>query len=67
MDEALMRQITKISDEEERILSGVPLDRELYTSMGDFIVSSDKITGGVRDISIRTHTRYTPFPTHKHN
>ena len=67
MDEFLLGQISMISEEEERILSGIPLDRELYTSNSDFVVSSDKMTGGMRDITVRTHTRYTSFPLHRHN
>ncbi len=67
MDEFLLSQISMISEEEERILSGIPLDRELYTSNSDFVVSSDKMTGGMRDITVRTHTRYTSFPLHRHN
>lgn len=67
MDQDLMRQIASITEEEERILAGTPLDRDIYTTRGDFVVSSDKMTGGMRDITVRTHTRYTPFPTHKHN
>ena len=67
MEDFLLSKISAISEEEENILSGAEIDRGLYTNHRDFIVSSDKITGGTRDITVRTHTRYTEFPTHRHN
>lgn len=67
MEDFLLSKISAISKEEERLLSGEELDLGLYTNNRDLIISSDKITGGERDITVRTHTRYTPFPTHRHN
>ena len=67
MEDLLMQKLSRVSPEEEKILSGNALDQRLYTSNADFIISSDKMTGGIRDITVRTHTRYTDFPLHKHN
>lgn len=67
MEDFLLSKISAISKEETRILSGEALDKGLYTNNRDFIVSSDKITEGSRDITVRTHTRYTDFPMHRHN
>ena len=62
-----MEKISAISDEERRILAGDSIHKENYTAGYDFVVSSDKLLGGIEDISLRTHTRYTVFPLHRHN
>ena len=67
MEDFLLRKLSEVTEEEKRILAGENLDKDIYTEASDFIVHSDKITGGARDITIRTHTRYTGFPLHKHN
>ena len=67
MEEFLLSKLSKISEEEERILTGDGIDKGLYTADGDFIVDTEKIMTGGREIAIRTHTRFTPFPIHKHN
>ncbi len=67
MEDFLMQKISAISAEEQKILSGESVDKRLYTANADFIVNSDTITGGERDITVRTHTRFTDFPLHKHN
>ena len=67
MEDFLLRKISAITPEEERILSGDRINKDIYTENSDFIINSDRLTGGIRDISVRTHTRYTDFPMHKHN
>ena len=67
VEQSLMQKLSAISEEERSILSGTELDKKIYTSNNDFIIKADKITGGARDITVRTHTRYTDFPLHKHN
>ena len=67
MEEFLLKKISKITEEERDILSGGGLDKARYTAGGDFIISSDKMTGKARDITVRTHTRYLDFPNHRHN
>ena len=67
MENFLLAKLSKISKEEEKILTGNAINKELYTAEGDFIVDTEKIMTGGRDIAIRTHTRFTPFPVHKHN
>ena len=66
MEDFLIQKLSAVSDEEKRILSGSELDRRLYTGDADFIVHTDKLMHG-RDINVRTHTRYTDFPLHRHN
>ena len=67
MNEKLLQKISTVSEEEERILSGRTLEKDLYCELDDFVVSSERMTGPSRDISVRTHTRYTDFPLHRHN
>ena len=67
MDELLLKRISEVTNEEKMILSGTPLDRAIYSGTDDFVVSSERISGGKADITVRTHTRYTDFPLHRHN
>ena len=67
MEDFLIKKLSAVTDEERHILAGKNLNKNIYTGPGDFVINSDKITGGVRDITVRTHTRYTNFPLHKHN
>lgn len=66
MRRELLAEISKPTDEEKRILAGEELDKKFYTAENDFIINDRRITKGNRDITMRTHPRYTPFPAHKH-
>ena len=67
MDERILSRISRISDEERRILNGSGLEKDIYCELDDFVVSGELMTGPSRDICVRTHTRYTAFPLHRHN
>ena len=67
MEEFLLTKIAQISEEEKKILLGKDIEKELYSTAHDFVVNTEKIMTGGRDIAVRTHTRYTDFPLHKHN
>lgn len=67
MEDFLLKKIAAVTSEEQSILSGLDIDRNLYTGRGDFIVNAGKLLPGGRSIAVRTHTRYTNFPTHRHN
>ncbi len=67
MEEYLLSKISAITEEEQQILAGAELERERYAVGADFIVTSGRITGKAKDITVRTHTRYVDFPMHKHN
>ena len=66
MEDFLLQKLSAVTDEEKRILSGKELDLRLYLGESDFVIHTDKMMRG-RDISVRTHTRYTDFPLHRHN
>lgn len=57
----------KISDEEEMILKGESLNREIYTTEKVFDIDSEKLLSLGNFITVRTHTRFVDFPVHSHN
>lgn len=65
--EELMRELKKITAEEEKLLAGGGLERELYTSGRDFTVDSEKLLAKGKLITVRPHTRFVDFPGHTHN
>lgn len=67
MEKFLINKLASISCEEEAILSGSSLNKDLYAVGGEFVIDADRILSGGRSIAVRTHTRYTDFPLHKHN
>lgn len=67
MREELMEQLRRVTPEEEQLLAGGRLDRELYTSRREFTMDSEKLLSRGRLITARPHTRFTAFPAHSHN
>jgi AraC family transcriptional regulator, L-rhamnose operon regulatory protein RhaS len=68
MNAELLHGLEKITKEENLILSGNNfVERNLYTTKKDFIVDSKKMLDKGKLIDVRTHTRFTHFPKHKHN
>lgn len=67
MDQKLLSELSRITEEEERLLHGDPVDRTRYASAQDFVVESTKMLENGKLISIRAHTRFADFPRHTHN
>lgn len=67
MDEGLLAQLRRITEEEQAILAGQGVQRERYTSSRDFVVDSEKLLEKGKLIEIRPHTRFVHFPRHRHN
>lgn len=67
MEAYLIEKLAKQSEEENRILAGEKIVQSDYSGEGDFIVTHTRLKQTRDGISVRTHTRYTAFPTHKHN
>lgn len=67
MREAIINRLKKISDEEREILADNEINKTLYTSQDEFDVESGKLLPLGEYITVRTHTRFTEFPTHGHN
>ena len=67
MNGDLLRRLSAISPEERRILDGGTLDMELYREGSSRnVVQACRVLAGKR-IAIRTHTRFTDFPSHRHD
>lgn len=67
MEERLLAQLRRITEEEQAILAGHGVQRERYTSSRDFVVDSEKLLEKGKLIEIRPHTRFVHFPRHRHN
>ncbi len=68
MNQALLSQLSQITDEERRILEGSPtVDTALYSDSPVFVIDSRKMLQDGRLIQVRPHTRFVHFPRHTHN
>lgn len=68
MQQELLAQLQKITEEEQAILDGQQdVKKELYTSGRGFVIDSRKLLQKGRLIEIRPHTRFVHFPKHSHN
>ncbi len=67
MNTEILKELSKLTDEEQDILSGNEIDRSRYSAGNAFIIDSDKLLKKGRLIEIRPHTRFVHFPKHSHN
>ena len=67
MREAIVRRLAEITEEEQRILRGAPVDMTDYNRAGDAVMDPSRILPGNRLFGIRTHTRFADFPRHSHS
>lgn len=67
MRKELLDKLMEISEEEKKILQGMALNKELYTSRQDFDIDCGKLLSSGKYITVRTHTRFIDFPLHSHN
>ena len=68
MNEALLKKLSAVTDEEQAILSGGRrIDRSLYMDGTRDVISGDKLLPAGRIITIRPHTRFIAFPEHSHD
>ncbi|MDD3693511.1 MAG: AraC family transcriptional regulator [Oscillospiraceae bacterium] len=67
MNRTLLKRLSKITDEEQRLLNGSKVDMEMYASGRGSVIDSAKMLEKGHLISIRPHTRFAPFPKHTHN
>ena len=67
MDKVLLSALSEITDEEKDILGGKELDKKLYSATEEFIINDARLFFGRGEVGVRTHTRFAPFPTHKHS
>ena len=67
MDQRLLDTLSALSEEEQLLLSGQPLEQSTYTQGASFVVSASKFMPPDRMIAIRPHTRFVDFPLHRHD
>lgn len=68
MHQELIRELSVITEEEQRILDGrKEIDQEIYTEKKEMIIDSSKLLQRGKLIQVRPHTRFVHFPEHTHN
>ncbi len=67
MEQRLLNKLSAVTEEEERLLLGEPIDKSNYSVGKDFSVNAARVVGAAPYISQRPHTRFAPFPLHSHN
>lgn len=63
----LLARFSALTAEEQRLLSGAPLDRKAYSTDPSFLVQSAKMIPPGQAITLRPHTRFVDFPLHRHD
>ena len=68
MHQELLRELSVITEEEQRILDGrQEIDPQIYTEKKDMVIDSGKLLQRRKLIQVRPHTRFGHFPEHTHN
>lgn len=68
MNEILLSQLRKITEEETAILNGKNMiEKQRYTTKKEFVIDSEKMLEKGKLIEVRPHTRFVHFPRHRHN
>ena len=68
MHRELIRELSVITEEEQRILAGRrEIDQQIYTEKNDMVIDSNKLLQRGKLIQVRPHTRFVHFPPHTHN
>ncbi len=73
INETLLKELKKITKEEERILNGRQgIEKELYMSTASSfsennVIDARKLLDSGKLIQVRPHTRFVHFPKHTHN
>ncbi len=60
-DKNLLENLKKITNEEQKILDGESVDKELYMGCGN-IINSKKMLAKGKQIAVRPHVRFVDFP-----
>ena len=67
MRQQLIKELSRITPEERRLIDGGAIVREEYTHAADFVVDAAQLLQAGKMISVRAHTRFVDFPPHSHN
>lgn len=66
MRKSTIARLSQITEEEQAILQGEPVNLSLYNRSGNTIVEPVKLLPGGDLFGIRPHTRFVDFPRHGH-
>lgn len=68
MNQSILEQLGKITDEEKKILEyGNCIDRKLYMNVDSDRINANKLLESGKLITFRPHTRFVHFPEHTHD
>ena len=67
MNERILEKLAAVTEEEKKILGGGKIDKSIYSTTDDFTIEVGKISEWEKLIDMRPHTRFAPFPEHRHN
>lgn len=67
MNPALIERLSALTEEEQHILAGEPIQRSTYADGVGFVISGQKMLPPLRMITLRPHTRFVSFPSHSHD
>ena len=67
MNESILQRLRRITAEEQAILQGGALDRDLYMQDSGNRINAKKLLSAGKWITLRTHTRFLDFPEHTHD
>lgn len=67
MDRNLLMKLSAVTEEERRILNGGEVDLREYGARRGDEVALDALFGPGQLIEVRPHTRFAPFPSHRHD
>ena len=67
MRSAIMSYFENITPEEKEILKTGTIQKERYSEGRAFVVDSHKLMAKGQLIELHAHTRFAPFPKHRHN
>ena len=67
MEKTLLSRLNAIGDEETRFLESLEADVVKNSKNPNFIIAGARVHKGKSDITMHIHSRYEPFPLHKHD
>lgn len=68
MNAEIVRQLSVITEEEQKILDGQKnINKTIYTKKKELVIDSEHFLQKGKLIQVRPHTRFIHFPKHRHN
>ncbi len=68
MNSEILKQLSVITEEEQKILDGQKnINKTIYTKKKELVIDSEHFLQKGKLLQVRTHTRFVHFPKHRHN